>query len=159
MCGGHGTKINPVGDIAPDGIRNIATTPNYIYNITTCVFHDTYTENITNHPLKECPIAGWSVVCPQPTTFLRLIHSPVALRLDNRCPWHQFLVPPQLPALVPERLPIDITEAVGIPVGHVDGEQCDVSDRLHAKDKQHKPMTRYMLLHSMSDCRRNETAK
>ena len=30
MCGGHGTQINPVGDIAPDGIRNIATTPNYI---------------------------------------------------------------------------------------------------------------------------------
>ena len=84
------------------------------------------------------------MVCPPPTAFLCLIHNPIASRLDNRCPWHQFLVPPQLPALVPARLPLDITEAVGIPAEHVDGEQCDVPDCLHAKDKQHKPMIRHI---------------
>ena len=90
--------------IGPDGIRKIATTPRII------------------HQLKECPIVGWSVVCPPPTTFLGLVYNPIALRLDYRSPRHQFLVPPQLPALVLEHLPLDIAEAVGVPAEHMDGE-------------------------------------
>ena len=74
-------------------------------------------------------------------------------------PGHQFLIPPKFTLLVLVGIPSDIAVYVGVPLEDVHREQCDVSDRLHAKDKQHKPLIRYMLLHSMSGCRRDETAK
>ena len=109
--------------IAPDGIRKIATTPRII------------------HQLKEGPIVGWSVVCPPPTTFLGLIDHPVALRLDNRRPGHQSLIPPMFTLVVFVVVPGDVAIHIGVPCEDVDGEQCDVPDCLHAKDKQHMLMT------------------
>ena len=108
-----------------------------IYNIRIYVFQSTYIENIIKRQLKEGPIFGWSVVCLPPTAFLGLIHSPVASRLDNRCPRHQFLIPPNFTLFVPVGILSDIAVYVGVPREDVLGEHGDVSDRLHVKVQQH----------------------